>query len=104
MEEFRRYYIVNFEGVGYYADKQPFYDFSFTEDALLAKMYSTDTNAMKTLTHVMDIAATRQYENDVLLKIKSVSIEPVDIKISKLFGAQTYHISRSEYLEKINLG
>lgn len=44
-------YIVHFKDLGYYAEKQPNYAWSFTDDIQLAKRYKTIKGANKQAIH-----------------------------------------------------
>ena len=44
MEETKTVYLVKFD-CGYYAEKQPHYDWSFTDDPMLANKYKTAKKA-----------------------------------------------------------
>ena len=68
-------FIVKFKGGeidGYYADKQPNYHWSFTNDIALARIYKTKQGAQRLIDH-QNICSYRYLKSEIV----SVSVETI---------------------------
>jgi len=73
------HYVVHFEGLGYYAEQQPNYSWSFTDDITKAKLYKTVKGARGRAEYPKYNSPdpNKRDEYDVVVRIR-----PVNLKMS----------------------
>lgn len=78
-------YVVHFDPLGYYAENQPRYEWSFTNDIDKAKTYLTESAALERLEHGIGLARTKNSSlkaKEPMLCITSGTIDEVRIEIA----------------------
>jgi len=68
-------YVLHFEGLGYYAARQPNYEWSFTKDINLAKFYKTTKGIIDRASHGAQLVDFQGKKIDML----TVKLKPVEV-------------------------